>query len=50
VPWLVKNGDIQSLVQVVRSAHWIAPKDDAIVSTSHKWSVLIPQLFLPVLC
>ena len=26
VPWLLENTDLRNLVQVVRSAQWIAPK------------------------
>ncbi|KAK2754293.1 hypothetical protein FQN54_007173 [Arachnomyces sp. PD_36] len=39
IPWLVKNGDIRSLVQIVKSAHWIAPKENHAVSATQKWYV-----------
>lgn len=37
VPWLLKNTSLRSLVQVVRSAHWVAPKDSQRIGTAQKW-------------
>jgi cation diffusion facilitator CzcD-associated flavoprotein CzcO len=37
VPHLVKNTSIRSLVQIMRSPHWIAPKDDGPVPAWQKW-------------
>lgn len=39
VPWLVEHGKIGSLVQVIRSAHWIAPKMNTSFSNDRKWYV-----------
>jgi cation diffusion facilitator CzcD-associated flavoprotein CzcO len=39
IPELVNKGRIRSLVQIVRSAHWIAPKKNSIVPDWQKWYV-----------
>lgn len=39
VPWLLKNTGLRSLVQVVRSAQWIAPKDNQPIRKAQKWQV-----------
>ncbi|KAK3298714.1 uncharacterized protein B0H64DRAFT_439154 [Chaetomium fimeti] len=37
IPHLVEHGSIRSMVQVTRSPHWIAPKDNGPVPTRQKW-------------
>ena len=37
VPHLVKHASIRSLVQVMKSPHWIAPKDNGPVPGWQKW-------------
>jgi cation diffusion facilitator CzcD-associated flavoprotein CzcO len=37
VPWLLKNTGLRNLVQVVRSAQWIAPKDNQRIGKVQKW-------------
>ncbi|KAK4194381.1 hypothetical protein QBC40DRAFT_319904 [Triangularia verruculosa] len=37
VPHLVKHASIRSLVQVMKSPHWIAPKDNGPVPAWQKW-------------
>jgi len=39
VPWLVNHGKVKSLVQVARSAHWVAPKRNSPFSEIQKWCV-----------
>lgn len=39
VPYLVKHAPVRSLVQVMRSPHWIAPKDDGPAPAWQKWQV-----------
>ena len=39
IPSLLEHGKVRSLVQVVRSAHWIAPKKNSSISSSKKWLV-----------
>ncbi|KAL1958499.1 hypothetical protein VTO42DRAFT_4363 [Malbranchea cinnamomea] len=36
IPWLLEHGNIKSLTQVIRSAHWIAPKVDKLVGEKKK--------------
>ncbi|KAH8787185.1 hypothetical protein BGZ57DRAFT_755595, partial [Hyaloscypha finlandica] len=43
VPWLLKNTSLRSLVQVVRSAQWIALKDNQPIRKAHKWQVFSPN-------
>ncbi|KAL2802996.1 hypothetical protein BJX63DRAFT_437366 [Aspergillus granulosus] len=37
IPWLVKHTGIARLTQVIRSAHWIAPKTDRTIGLKEKW-------------
>jgi cation diffusion facilitator CzcD-associated flavoprotein CzcO len=37
VPHLVKHAEIRSMVQVMKSPHWIAPKDNGPVPAWQKW-------------
>ncbi|KAL3492494.1 hypothetical protein BJX62DRAFT_236093 [Aspergillus germanicus] len=37
IPWLVENAGVARLTQVVRSAHWIAPKVDREIGRAEKW-------------
>ncbi|KAL8341211.1 hypothetical protein RB601_005734 [Gaeumannomyces tritici] len=37
VPYLVKHASIRSMVQVMKSPHWIAPKDNGPVPAWQKW-------------
>jgi len=37
VPWLLKNTSMRNLVQVVRSAQWIAPKENQRIGKVQKW-------------
>jgi cation diffusion facilitator CzcD-associated flavoprotein CzcO len=37
VPWLLKNTGLRSLVQIVRSAQWIAPKENQRIEKVQKW-------------
>jgi cation diffusion facilitator CzcD-associated flavoprotein CzcO len=41
IPWLVENAKVASLTQVVRSAHWIAPKVDREIGQREKWYVRV---------
>ncbi|KAH6854758.1 hypothetical protein B0I37DRAFT_422569 [Chaetomium sp. MPI-CAGE-AT-0009] len=40
VPHLVQHESIRSMVQVMRSAHWIAPKDNGPVPAWRKWRLV----------
>lgn len=44
IPHLVNQESVRTLTQVVRSRHWIAPKNDSPVPRWRKWSV---EPFLP---
>lgn len=37
IPWLVNSSKIAGLTQIIRSAHWIAPKVDRRVGPKEKW-------------
>lgn len=37
IPYLVNHGSLRSITQVVRSPHWIAPKDNGLVPRWQKW-------------
>ncbi|KAL2812895.1 hypothetical protein BDW59DRAFT_178493 [Aspergillus cavernicola] len=37
IPWLVNSSGIAGLTQIIRSAHWIAPKVDRRVGPKEKW-------------
>ncbi|KAF3210387.1 hypothetical protein TWF106_010683 [Orbilia oligospora] len=37
IPWLLTKGQVNSLLQVVRSEHWIAPKIDTPIGTTQRW-------------
>jgi len=37
VPWLIGNTHLRSLVQVIKSAQWIAPKGNNEVGNARKW-------------
>lgn len=39
VPWLLENTGLKKLVQVVRSAQWIAPKENQRTGKVQKWQV-----------
>jgi cation diffusion facilitator CzcD-associated flavoprotein CzcO len=39
VPHLVNETSVRNVAQVVRSSHWIAPKNDSVVSQWNKRSV-----------
>lgn len=39
IPQLIKHASVRSLTQVMRSAHWIAPKEDGPVAPWQKWCV-----------
>ncbi|KAL2193553.1 hypothetical protein P885DRAFT_45032 [Corynascus similis CBS 632.67] len=46
VPYLVKNASIRAMVHVMRSPHWIAPKDNGPVPAWQKWCWLAAKLDL----
>lgn len=37
VPWLLKNTGPRNLVQVIRSAHWVVPKENQRIGRVQKW-------------
>jgi len=37
IPWLVENTKLRSLIQVIRSAQWIVPKENYVVTDMQKW-------------
>lgn len=39
VPWILQNADVRSLIQVVRSEQWVAPKENTAVGNIRKWYV-----------
>lgn len=37
IPYLLKESHVAGVVQIIRSAHWVAPKEDKQIGPVKKW-------------